>query len=146
MPNVLIVHPRLRSEGPHTEILRSASFEIRLPPAGADMMKSEVLAANLGDAESVIAATEPFTRDVIGRAAQLRVIARCGVGYDAIDVATADERGIAVTTTPGTNEHSVAEHALAMLLALSRGFPRRDRQVRRGEFWNKVALPRLAGR
>jgi phosphoglycerate dehydrogenase-like enzyme len=128
------------------EILRSAGFEIRLPPAGADMTKADVLAANLGDTESVIAATEPFTREVIMGAGRLRVIARSGVGYDAIDVAAADERGIAVTTTPGTNEHSVAEHALAMLLALSRGFPRRDLQVRRGEFSKKAPLPRLAGR
>lgn len=146
MPNVLIVHPRLRADGPHMEILRSAGFEIRLPPPDADMMREDVLTANLGDAESVIAATEPFTREVIARTSRLRVIARCGVGYDAIDVAAADERGIAVTTTPGTNEHSVAEHALAMLLALSRGFPKRDQQVRRGEFWKKAALPRMAGR
>lgn len=146
MPNVLIVHPRLRSDGPHTEILRSAGFEIRLPPDACDMMRPDVLAVNLGDAESVIAATEPFTCDVIARASRLRVIARCGVGYDAIDVTAADERRIAVTTTPGTNEHSVAEHALAMLLSLSRGFPARDMQVRQGRPWTKVALPRLAGR
>lgn len=145
MPTVLIAHPRLRSDGPHTAILREGGFEIRLPPAECDLMKSQILAANLGDVESVIAATEPFTREVISRASRLRVIARCGVGYDAIDVAAADQRAIAVTTTPGTNEHSVAEHALAMLLALSRGFPRRDLQVRRGEPWTKVALPRLAG-
>jgi phosphoglycerate dehydrogenase-like enzyme len=144
MPNVLITHPRLRGPGPHLDILRSGGFEVRLPPADCDLMKAAVLAEQVGDAQSVLAGTEPFTRAVIARATRLRVIARCGVGYDAIDVEAAEEHGIAVTITPGTNEHSVAEHALAMLLALSRGFPLRDRQVRRGE-WRKVALPRLAG-
>ena len=145
MLSVLIAHPRLRGPGPHMEILRAGGFEIRLPPADCDLMQPDVLAATLGDAESVIAATEPFTREVIARASRLRVIARSGVGYDAIDVAAADERRIAVTITPGTNEHSVAEHALAMLLALARGFPERDQQVRRGGPWKKLPLRRLAG-
>ena len=146
MPSVLITHPRLRTEGPHMEMLQTAGFEIRLPPSDSDCMQPDVLAAVLGDVESVIAGTEPFNAEVIAESSNLRVIARSGVGYDAIDLSAADERNIAVTTTPGTNEHSVAEHALAMLVALARGFPARDMQVRGGRPWKKVPLPRLAGR
>jgi len=146
MPAVLITHPRLIPEGPHSEILRAAGFEIRLPPPEADTMQPEVLSQLLGDAEAAIAGMEPYNRQVIKGAEHLRVVARCGVGYESVDVAACDARNIAVTITPGTNEHSVAEHALAMIMALSRGFPGRDLVVRNRRPWQKAALPRLAGR
>jgi phosphoglycerate dehydrogenase-like enzyme len=145
MPEVLITHPRLIPEGPHQPILREAGFEIRLPPPDVDTMRAEVLAELVGDAEAAIAGMEPYNRAVLDGAPHLRVIARCGVGYESVDVAACDERAIAVTTTPGTNHHSVAEHALAMMLALSRGFPQRDLVVRRSQPWKKVSLPRFAG-
>ena len=146
MPTVLITHPRLIPDGPHHEILRSAGFEVRLPPPDADAMRADALATMLGDAEAVIAGIEPFDRQVIAGAAPLRVVARCGVGFDTVDAAACDERGIAVTITPGTNHDSVAEHALAMMMALSRGFPGRDLLVREGRPWTKTPLPRFAGR
>lgn len=145
MSTVLITHPRLIPDGPHYEILKAAGFAIRIPPADADITQAEVLAELVGDAQSVIAGLEPYNQQVIEAAAQLRVIARCGVGYDTVDVATCDERNIAVTITPGTNHHSVAEHALAMMLALSRGFPQRDLIVRNNRKWQKQPLPRFAG-
>jgi phosphoglycerate dehydrogenase-like enzyme len=49
---------------------------------------------------------------------QLRVIARTGVGYDLVDVATANERGIAVAITPGSNSQAVAEGVMAHILHL----------------------------
>ena len=102
MPAVLITHARLISEGPHYRILREAGFEIRLPPPEANFMQAEALAELVGDAEAVIAGMEPFNRRVIEAAPRLRVVARCGVGYETVDVAACNERNIAVTTTPGT--------------------------------------------
>ncbi|MEU4048666.1 hydroxyacid dehydrogenase [Streptomyces olivaceus] len=55
------------------------------------------------------------------RAPRLRIVARHGVGLDTVDVDTAKELGIAVTTTPTANSRSVAEHAVALLLAVRRG-------------------------
>jgi D-3-phosphoglycerate dehydrogenase len=146
MPAVLLAHPGYRSDGPHRAILEENGFELRLPPDGADLSREQEFAAALAGCEATIAGTEPYTALLLEHAPQLRAIARSGVGYDAIDLAAADARGIAVTTTPGTNEHSVAEHALAMLLAIARGFPERDRQVRRGGPWHRRAGPRLAGK
>jgi len=145
MPAVLITHPRLIPDGPHHAILQAAGFTIRVPPADADTSRDDVLADLVGDAQAVIAGLEPYNRRVIEAAPEMRVIARCGVGYDTVDVPACDERGIAVTITPGTNHHSVAEHALAMMLALSRGFPRRDMIVRENRDWHKKPLPRFAG-
>lgn len=144
--SVLIVPPILYPEGPHTRLLSAAGFDIRTPPRDADLAKPQELATLLADVDAAIVGTERYPRDVILGAPRLRVIVRCGVGYDAIDLQAADERGIAVAATPGINHEAVAEHALAMLLALARGFPRRDFTVRRGEPWTKTPMPRIAGR
>ena len=50
-----------------------------------------------------------------------------------------------MTTTPGVNHHAVAEHTIAMLMAVARGFPDLDRCVRDNR-WNRVARPRVMGR
>ncbi len=51
---------------------------------------------------------------------QLKVIARCGVGLDNIDVAAASRRGVPVVNAPGSNADTVAEHTLALMLMLQR--------------------------
>ena len=143
---VLIVPPLMHPEGPHTALLCAAGFEVRRPPQGFNERQPERLGTILGDVDAVMVGTEPYTCEVLNAAPRLRAIVRFGAGYDAIDLKVADERGIAVATTPGTNHEAVAEHTLAMLLALARGFPHRDLMVRRGEPWQKIPMPRIAGR
>lgn len=76
----------------------------------------------------------------------LRVISAFGVGYENVDVAAAQERGVFVTNAPGTNDETVADHALGFMLALSRGYAQLDRTVRTGG-WDKAraARPTLSG-
>jgi phosphoglycerate dehydrogenase-like enzyme len=62
----------------------------------------------------------------------LRVIARVGVGYDAVDVKAATEKGIVVTITPGTNQDSVAEHTFMLILALARQLIPQHLSIRSG--------------
>jgi phosphoglycerate dehydrogenase-like enzyme len=50
----------------------------------------------------------------------LRVIARAGVGYDAVNVSAATAHGVAVTITPGANQDAVAEHTFALILGLAK--------------------------
>ncbi len=72
---------------------------------------------------------------------QLRIICAQGAGYEGIDLAAARARGIVVTHGPGTNDESVADHALALLLALVRDIPRANNAVREGR-WNQLRQPR----
>jgi D-3-phosphoglycerate dehydrogenase len=65
---------------------------------------------------------------------RLRVICKHGVGTDNIEVAEATRRGIPVLFTPGTNAESVAEHALALILSLTRRIPLQDRRIRSGVY------------
>lgn len=72
----------------------------------------------------------------------LRVISIMAAGYDNIDTAAAKQRGVWVTNTPGVLTHTVAEHALAMMLALSCRVVEGDRFVREGKFkgWDPMLL------
>ena len=82
---------------------------------------------------------------MIARAPRLRAIARTGVGYDAVDLATATARGIAVSITPGTNQESVAEQAFALLLALTRNVVNNDRTIRAGG-WDRTLVKPIRGK
>jgi D-3-phosphoglycerate dehydrogenase len=62
------------------------------------------------------------------------VVARYGVGVDAVDLAAAAARGVVVANTPGANSVAVAEHAVALLLAAVRNVVRDDRRVRDGRY------------
>lgn len=132
-------------QGPHLEIFQRAGFDVVIPAAGLDLFQEDHLISVLQDCDAVAAGSEPYTRRVLTALPKLRVIARRGVGFDAIDLQAADERDIVVATTPGVLDESVAEHTVAMLLACARGFPGLDRQVREGR-WLRVAFPRVSGK
>lgn len=60
----------------------------------------------------------------------LQIICAQGVGFEQIDLAAAAERGIVVTNGPGTNSSSVADHTLALMLAITRLIPQLNDNVR----------------
>ncbi len=131
--------------GPHLEILSQNGFEVNLTPPGTNLFDEETLIQHVSDCHAVVAGSERYSRKVIAASPNLRVIARSGVGYDAVDLDACDESQIAVTTTPGVNHHAVAEHTIALLMAVGRGFPELDRQVREDR-WKRVPRPRIMGR
>ncbi|MFJ2980878.1 MULTISPECIES: 2-hydroxyacid dehydrogenase [unclassified Pseudomonas] len=76
---------------------------------------------------------------------KLQIICVIGAGYEQVDLAAADARGITVTNGAGANAAAVADHTLAMLLALLRDIPRADSSTRRGE-WHRVISPSVSGK
>jgi D-3-phosphoglycerate dehydrogenase len=130
--------------GAHTPILTAAGFDIVYPPDGYDVFVEDNLIALLKNAEAVIAGSEPYTPRVIQSLPKLRAIVRAGVGFDAVNLEACNVAGIPVCTTPGVNHHSVAEHTIAMLMGLARGFPLLDRKVREGR-WDRKPYNRVAG-
>ena len=82
----------------------------------------------------IILGGQPINRTVIQSAPDLKVIARTGVGFDAVDHVAAAEHGVAVTITPYANADSVAEFAMLLALALSRQLPANHRSVAAGSF------------
>ncbi len=88
----------------------------------------------LADAVAWIAGTGPVTEAHLDLAPHLAVVARYGVGVDAVDLEAARRRGVAVTNTPGANSTAVADHAMALLLSVLRSIPWGDRNVRMGDW------------
>jgi phosphoglycerate dehydrogenase-like enzyme len=99
----------------------------RLPEEVADLCR---------DATAAIVSSDPFSAAVFAAAPKLRVIARLGVGTDSIDIDAATEAGVLVTTTPGLNDETCADHSMALLLAAVRRVVEHDASVRRGE-WDR---------
>ena len=90
------------------------------------------------DALIVRSATK-VTATIIERARRLKVIGRAGAGLDNIDVVAAKQRGIEVVNSPNANTLAVAEHTMALLLALVRHLPRADVSLKEGK-WEKNRL------
>src|SRR5262252_8070638 len=98
------------------------------------------LAPALADADALIVRSAvDVTADMLRGAGKLRVIGRAGVGVDNIDLEAATKAGIAVMNTPGANAVAVAEHTMALMLALARHLCRADATTRAGQ-WEKKAL------
>jgi phosphoglycerate dehydrogenase-like enzyme len=134
---VVVTWPDYDLQGPATgRALTAAGFTVRLEPKHGERSPAEV-AALVGDAVAAIVSTDPFDAAVFVAAPRLRAIARVGVGFDSIDVEAANAAGVAIITTPGANEATVADHTMALMLAALRRIPEQDAAIRRGE-WNRV--------
>ncbi|QEH36676.1 D-3-phosphoglycerate dehydrogenase [Aquisphaera giovannonii] len=145
MPTVLIGPHLIRNQpGPFRDVLLASGFSIVDPEAGF-VMTEEDYRKYLPDADALIAGGERLPGDVIRAAPRLRAIARTGVGYDSVDVATATERNIPVLITPGTNQESVAEQAFALLLALTRNVAASTAAIRQGT-WDRRLVAPIRGR
>ena len=105
------------------------------------------LARRIAGAHTAISirATSRFTRDVLVSSPELKHVAVWGTGTDNVDLDAARRQSIAVTNTPGTATEAVAEHALALLLALAKRVPELDVRVRAGE-WPRGMLMQVVGK
>lgn len=116
--------------------LQAAGLRVVLAPKNGGRDAAEVGRLAAGSVAAIVS-TDPFDRAVFRSAPDLRVVARVGVGTDSIDLEAATEAGVVVTTTPGVNRETAADHALAMILAALRRVIEHDASVRRGE-WRRA--------
>src|ERR1700734_3580121 len=98
------------------------------------------LAVQLESADALIVRSAvQVNAELLVKARKLRVIGRAGVGVDNIDLEPATRQGIAVMNTPGANAVAVAEHTLAMMLAMARHLCRANELMHAGN-WEKKSL------
>lgn len=88
---------------------------------------------------AVVRSATKFPKSVINAATNLKVIGRAGAGMETIDVAAAEERGIAVVNSPDANSVAVAEHVFALMFALVRHLPRANAGLK-DHRWEKKNL------
>ena len=113
----------------------------------SDATDPAVLAERLRDADIAvnIRGRTFFTAEVLGGAPKLRLISIWGTGTDNVDLKAAAARGITVTNTPGANAVAVAEHTIAIMLAVAKQLVAGDTGVRQGG-WPRNLVPQLRGK
>lgn len=130
-------------------LLAESGFDVRIGRSLA-ASESEVI-AEISDAEAVCVALGRISAKVMDQAPELRLIVKCGIGVDNIDVEAARSRGIMVLRTAGVNFRSVSEYVIGATIACFRQFVSMDRLVRNGR-WSDLRvettglLPALTGR
>ncbi|MEE2659026.1 MAG: phosphoglycerate dehydrogenase [Candidatus Latescibacterota bacterium] len=100
---------------------------------GSSGWPEEETIRHLQGVNAIIAGGERFDATTMA-AANLKIIARNGVGFDRVDLNYCTERGVVVTNTPGAMSDAVADHAFALLLAVARGIVSGDRNVKEGGY------------
>lgn len=114
-------------------LLEAAGCRVELVAPSHDLA---VIGDALRGAHGWIAGTAPVTAEHLAAAPALRIVARYGVGVDAVDLRAAAARGVVVTNTPGANAEAVADHTMALALAALRDVVAGDRAVRAGD-WSR---------
>jgi len=116
----------------------------RLENESADEVAAPILAAahayQIGAARDELAPHFHVHAELLRRAPNLLIVSSNGAGYDPVDVEACTAAGVLVVNQSGGNAHSVAEHALAMLLTLSKRIIQADRALRREANVNRNAL------
>lgn len=103
--------------------------------------------AHLPGAHAVLAWTQLMHREALDIAQDLKVVSRMGVGFDTVDIPACTARGIPVMVANGSNDLSVAEHAMMLLLAIARQAVDVDRHVKAGGWVPPgMSMVDLAGR
>jgi D-3-phosphoglycerate dehydrogenase len=134
-------NPPVMAGAPALERLRRLG-EVRI--YDSDATDPNVLADRLRDADVAvnIRGRTRFTAEVLAGCPRLGLISIWGTGTDNVDLTAAVARGITVTNTPGANAVAVAEHALALTLAVVKQLAPADRAMRQGG-WPRNLVPQL---
>ncbi len=131
MGSKVLVSDKLPQQG--IDILKAGGIDVDfLPTIGKEELKAEIKNYE----GLVIRSRTKVTSDVIEAAENLEIIGRAGIGVDNVDIPSASRRGIIVMNTPGGNVITTAEHAISLMLSLSRKIPQASHSLKEGR-WEK---------
>jgi D-3-phosphoglycerate dehydrogenase len=121
------------------EDVRLDRLENDSPDTEADPVLRAAHVYQVGSARDEIARKFHVDAALIARMPDVLVVSTSGVGYDTVDVKACNDAGILVLNQAGGNREAVAEHALGMLIALSKRIPETNQVMRRERLVNRVA-------
>jgi D-3-phosphoglycerate dehydrogenase / 2-oxoglutarate reductase len=116
------------------DLMESLRFEIVLNPFKKRLTENQIVGLLDEEVVGIVAGLEPLNDKVLRGAKGLKVISRCGIGLDNVDLNTASELGISVFNTPDAPTRAVAELTISHILSLSRRIVEADRLVRSGSW------------
>ncbi len=90
----------------------------------------------------VIRSATKVTADLLESADQLKVVGRAGIGLDNVDIPAASQKGVVVMNAPDGNATTAAEHAIAMMMSLSRNIPQATASMKEGKWEKKLFMGR----
>ncbi len=128
--NVLVTSKHLVPEARQMLERAGAQLSFMDEPINEDTL-IEQLSVGVFDAV-LLRGNKPFTSRVLSAAKGLKLIAKNGAGVDSVDLDEASQRGIAVAVAAGANADAVAEHSIAMMLALIRDLHTLNAKMRQG--------------
>lgn len=121
------------------EILREAGIEVDVKTG----MNPDELKAVIGDYDGlVIRSATKVTADLLESASRLRVVGRAGIGLDNVDIPAASQKGVVVMNAPDGNATTAAEHAICMMMSLSRNIPQANASMKAGKWEKKKFMGR----
>lgn len=119
------------------EILKKAGIEIKQNSQNKILSKPELRQAVKGMDGVLALLTDKIDAEVLEAAgSQLKIVANYAVGFDNIDIKAAQKQGVIVTNTPDVLTEAVAEHSLALMMAVARKVVESDKFLRAGQ-WDK---------
>ena len=118
------------------DILEKNGCEVHKIPIEKPLNAKELIPL-IKDADALIAGNDKVTKEVIDAGNKLKVISRYGIGYDNVDIKAAKEKGIVVTNTPNTNNNSVADLTIGLMIAIARNIVGANNTVK-SEGWGRV--------
>ena len=119
------------------EVLNSFNEIGEIKDISHEENKEDELSKNIVDSEVVvIRSATTINEDLIKSAKQLKIIARCGVGVDNIDLEQASKSNIYVTNSPNANIISVAELTIGLIIGAARNIHSSNNSLKNGE-WNR---------
>ncbi len=121
------------------DVLRNAGLNVDINTG----LSPEELKEIIGDYDAlIIRSATRVTADLLEMAHKLKVIGRAGIGLDNVDIPAASQKGIVVMNAPDGNATTAAEHAISMMMALSRNIPQACRSMKEGKWEKKKFMGR----
>lgn len=121
------------------EILKEAGLEVDVNTG----LAPEELKKIIGQYDGlVIRSATKVTADILESATNLKVVGRAGIGLDNVDIPAASQRGIVIMNAPNGNAITTAEHAITMMMALSRNIPQATASMKEGKWEKKKFMGR----
>lgn len=133
MKKILLPEPIHRAG---VELLQKENLEVIISPSADTETLVKIIDK---DVFGIIVRTSELTGEVLKAGKGLNIVARQGIGFDNVDIATANELNIVVTNVPDANAYSVAEYVCAAMLLISRKFVVGDRYLREGRLLDKAS-------
>ena len=137
-------NPPVLAGTPALERLRTIG-EVRLYDSDATDPKTLIDRLREADVALNIRGRTLFTAEALRACPKLKLISIWGTGTDNVDLPAAAARGVTVTNTPGANAIAVAEHTLALMLAVAKQLVPADQAMRLGG-WPRNLVPQLRGK